>query len=84
MLIVLLIAPLTAYLPVAAMGGVILVVAYNLIDFHHIKKIVRTSRSETTILGATFATTLLVDLEFAILLGVGLNLFMFVMNTHWQ
>ena len=37
MIIVLLIAPLTAYLPIAAMGGVILLVAYNLIDFHHIK-----------------------------------------------
>ena len=36
MLIVLLIAPLTAYLPIAAMGGVILLVAYNLVDVHHI------------------------------------------------
>jgi len=35
--IVLLIAPLTKFLPIPAMGGVILLVAYNLIDFHHIR-----------------------------------------------
>ncbi|MGB5640899.1 MAG: SulP family inorganic anion transporter, partial [Sedimenticolaceae bacterium] len=44
MVIVLLIAPLTAYLPIAAMGGVILIVAYKLIDFHHIANILRYSR----------------------------------------
>jgi SulP family sulfate permease len=36
-LILLLVAPLTAYLPIPAMGGVILLVAYGLIDFHHIE-----------------------------------------------
>ena len=54
MVIVLLIAPLTAYLPIAAMGGVILIVAYNLIDLHHIGDILRYSRSETSILLTTF------------------------------
>ena len=38
MLIVLLVAPLISYLPMAAMAGVILLVAYNLIDFNNIKK----------------------------------------------
>jgi MFS superfamily sulfate permease-like transporter len=28
----------TAYLPIATMVGVILVIAYNLIDFHHIRE----------------------------------------------
>ena len=58
MLIVLLIAPLTAYLPVAAMGGVILIVAYNLIDFKHIKLILSNSKSESSVLIATFLATL--------------------------
>ncbi len=45
LLILLLIAPLTAYLPIPAMAGVLLLVAWNLIDFHHIAMIIRTSRS---------------------------------------
>lgn len=81
MVIVLLIAPLTAYLPVAAMGGVILLVAYNLIDIHHIKQILKASKSETAILLTTFLSTLFLELEFAIYLGVLLSLVMFLART---
>jgi SulP family sulfate permease len=80
-LIVLLVAPLTAYLPVAAMGGVILLVAYNLIDFHHIYKILSFSKSETAILLTTFFATLFLELEFAIYLGVILSLVLFLAKT---
>lgn len=79
--IVLLIAPLTAYLPIAAMGGVILLVAYNLIDFHHIKEIIIFSKSESTILLVTFFATLFLELEFAIYLGVLLSLVLFLAKT---
>jgi SulP family sulfate permease len=81
MLIVLIIAPLTAYLPVAAMGGVILIVAYNLIDFKHIRQIIKYSRSETAILATTFFATLFLELEFAIYLGVLLSLIIFLART---
>jgi len=81
MLIVLLIAPLTAYLPVAAMGGVILLVAYNLIDFHHIKHTLSFSKSESSILITTFLATLFLELEFAIYLGVLLSLIIFLAKT---
>jgi len=81
MLIILLVAPLTAYLPVAAMGGIILIVAYNLIDFHHIKHIIKNSKSETAILLTTFFSTLFLELEFAIYLGVLLSLIIFLART---
>ncbi len=81
MVIVLLIAPLTAYLPIAAMGGIILLVAYNLIDFHHIKKTLTFSKSESAILLTTFFATLFLELEFAIYLGVILSLVMFLAKT---
>lgn len=81
MLIILLIAPLTAYLPVAAMGGVILIVAWNLVDFHHIKQILKYSKSETAILLTTFLATLFLELEFAIYMGVLLSLVIFLART---
>ncbi|HHC74255.1 MAG TPA: SulP family inorganic anion transporter, partial [Thiothrix sp.] len=80
-LIILVISPLTAYLPVAAMGGIILLVAYNLIDFHHISHILKHSRSETAILLTTFFATLFLELEFAIYLGVLLSLVLFLAKT---
>ncbi len=81
MVIVLLIAPLTAYLPVAAMGGVILLVAYNLVDFHHIRETLFNSRSESAILITTFLATLFLELEFAIYMGVLLSLVFFLAKT---
>ena len=81
MAIVLLIAPLAAYLPVAAMGGVILLVAYNLIDFEQIKHVLESSKAETAILLTTFFATLFLELEFAIYLGVLLSLVIFLART---
>ena len=81
MIIVLLIAPLTAYLPIAAMGGVILLVAYNLIDFKHIKHTLSFSTSESSVLITTFLATLFLELEFAIYLGVILSLVLFLAKT---
>ncbi len=81
MCIILLIAPLTAYLPIAAMGGVILLVAYNLIDFHHIKRIMTFSKPESAVLVTTFLATLFLELEFAIYLGVLLSLILFLAKT---
>ncbi len=80
-LIVLLIAPLTAYLPIAAMGGIILLVGYNLIDFHHIKGIIRASHAETSVLIVTFLSTLFLELEFAIYAGIFLSLLFYLNRT---
>jgi len=81
LLILLLIAPLTAWLPVPAMAGVLLLVAWNLIDFHHISTIVRTSRQEAAVLAITLLSTLLVELEFAIYVGVMLSLLLYLNRT---
>lgn len=80
-LILLLIAPLTAYLPIPAMAGILLLVAYNLIDWHHIHSIVHTSRAEAGVLATTFFATLFLELEFAIYAGVMLSLIMYLSRT---
>jgi SulP family sulfate permease len=80
-LLLLLIAPLTAYLPIAAMGGIILLVAYNLIDAHHIRIVLKTSAPESAVMLTTFAATLLLDLEFAIYAGVLLSLILYLNRT---
>lgn len=81
MLTVVLIAPYTAYLPVPAISGIILLVAYKLIDFQHIKTILKSSRRETTVMIITFLSTLFLDLEFAIYLGVIFSLIFYLQYT---
>ena len=80
-LILMLVAPLAAYLPIASMAGILVMVAYNLIDFHHIKIILQTSRSDAAVLITTFLATLFVQLEFAIYVGVLLSLVLYLNRT---
>ncbi len=79
--IVLFAAPYAAYLPVPAMGAVILLVAYNLVQPHYVLKVARVSKREASILLVTLLSTLFLDLEFAIFAGVMLSLSLFLMRT---
>jgi len=81
MLILVAVPGITAYLPLPAMAGGILLIAWNLIDIHHIGQLVRTSRQETLVLATTIAATLLVALEFAIYIGVLLSLVLYLKRT---
>jgi SulP family sulfate permease len=81
LLILLFLAPLAVYLPTAAMAGILFVVAWGLIDFHHIGEILRASRQETAVLGVTFVATLTLQLEFAIYAGVLLSLLLYLNRT---
>jgi SulP family sulfate permease len=72
-MILLLVAPLASYLPTAAMAGILFLVAWGLMDFHHILSIIRSSRSETVTLFVTLIGTL-IDLEKGIFFGILLSL----------
>src|SRR5438093_833722 len=80
-LVLLAVAPLVAYLPIAVVAGLLFLVAWNLIDFQRIRKILATSRGEGTVLAVTFFSTLLLDLEFAILVGVLVSLVLYLNRT---
>ncbi len=79
--LVLAFAPLTAYLPNAAMAGLLILVAWRLIDFYHIRNVIRADRKETLVMAVTFFGTLFLELEFAILLGVMLSLMIYLRRT---
>ena len=81
LLLVLLLSPLFAYIPIPAMAGLIMLVAWKLIDFREIRHILTTSPSESVIFVVTFAVVLLVDLEFAIYAGVIVSLSLFLRQT---
>jgi sulfate permease, SulP family len=71
-------APALRFLPIASMAAILFLVAYSLIDWHHIGTILRTSRSESAVLIATLLATLFLQLEFAIYVGVALSLLLFL------
>jgi len=80
-LVVVLAPGITSRLPLAVMAGSILLIAWNLIDFGSIRYIFGSSRSEAGILLVTFFSTLLIELEFAIYIGVLLSLAVYLRRT---
>ena len=79
--IILLLSDLTAYIPIPSMAGILLLVAYGLIDTHHIRLIMKTDKYEALVLGVTFIATLLMAMQFAIYIGVVLSLILYLKNT---
>jgi len=79
--IVLLVAPLTSYLPKAAVAGLLFLVAWRLINFSQIRKILRADKNEAIILAITFFGTVFFSIEFAILAGVILSLMIYLRKT---
>jgi len=80
LLVLLMVAPLAAYLPNAAMAGILFLVAWGLIDFHHISHIWHTSKTESAILAATLVGTLF-NLEAGIFIGVFLSLVIYLYRS---
>lgn len=80
-LLLLFAAGITAYLPTATMSAIIMIIGYKLIDFNHIKKILKTSRTETAVFSVTLLSTLFLSLEFAIYSGMFLSLVMYLQKT---
>jgi SulP family sulfate permease len=80
LLIVLLVAPLAAYLPVASMAAILFIVAWSLIDFHHISEIIKLHKRESVVLAITFFGTL-VDLEKGIFVGILVSLIFYLYRT---
>lgn len=79
--ILLLVAPLVSYLPLAVMAAILFMVAYSLIDAHYIRAVLRTSRQETIVMALTFFAALFADLEFAIYAGVLMSVMVYLTRT---
>jgi SulP family sulfate permease len=80
-LILLFVAPLVAYIPTPAMSGLIMLVAWRLIDVKEITHILTSKSPETVILLLTLAAGLLVQLDFAIYVGVIASLCVFIYDS---
>ncbi len=74
-------APYARYIPRAAIAGVLLAIAWGMIERHQIRRVFKTSRSEVTIMAATFIATLTQPLDFAILAGILFSLAFFVIRS---
>jgi SulP family sulfate permease len=72
-------APLVAYLPMAALAALLLIVAKNMAEVRHFAHIVRVApRSDVLVLLACFSLTVLFDMVIAVSVGVVLAALLFM------
>jgi SulP family sulfate permease len=72
---------LAGHIPQASLAGVLLVIAARMIDWHGMKRLWDASPETRLLLVETFAATLLLPLQWAILLGTGTALIIHIANT---
>ena len=78
LLFMLLAAPLAAYIPLAALAGVLAVVAWNMAEKHEFLTLLRSSRGDAVVLLATFLLTVFRDLTEGIVVGFALGAVLFI------
>jgi SulP family sulfate permease len=76
--ILLFFAEQAARIPMAALAGILLVVAWNMGEWQHFLHLFRSPRSDVAVLLTTFALTVLVDLTVALQAGIVLAALLFL------
>jgi len=70
--------PLVSRIPLAALAGILVVVAWNMSEYRYFIQSCRINRYETAVLLTTFMLTVLTDLTIAIPIGFVLSLLLFM------
>ena len=78
LLFVLLAAPLASYIPLAALAGVLAVVAWNMVEKQAFATLLRASSGDAVVLLATFLLTIFRSLSEAIVVGFALGSVLFI------
>lgn len=71
-------APLVAYVPLAALAGVLAVVAWGMMERDEFVTILRASRADAIVVATVFLLTVFRDLTEAIVVGVALGALLFI------
>ncbi|MEW5987367.1 MAG: SulP family inorganic anion transporter [Chloroflexota bacterium] len=74
-------APLAAYLPRAALSGILIVTAVGMIDRREMARIWRGAREDAVIMVVTLLGTLFLQIEFAVLAGILLSFALYILRT---
>jgi SulP family sulfate permease len=78
---VMLAGPLAAKLPLCALSGVLVVVAFQLIRVEDIRRTLRATRSDAAVVLVTFVVTVFLNIQFSIYVGVLLSIGLHLAKT---
>jgi len=78
LLILLFLGPLTKYIPMACLAGVLVVVSYNMSEWRQFKALLKMPKSDVSVLLITFFLTVFFDLTIAIEVGLIMAVVLFI------
>jgi SulP family sulfate permease len=78
LLIMLVFGHWAALIPLPTLAAILMVVAYNMSEWHSFVKMLRSPRSDVAVMLVTFALTVIIDLTVAIQIGVILSAMLFI------
>jgi sulfate permease, SulP family len=71
-------APLASYIPMAALAGILMVVAYNMGEWREIPQLLKLTKTDISVWSVTFALTVFADLTVAVEAGMILAALLFI------
>jgi sulfate permease, SulP family len=71
-------APLASYIPLAALAGILMIVAYNMGEWREIPQLLKLTRTDISVWLVTFALTVFADLTVAVEAGMILAALLFI------
>ena len=78
LVIIVLLAPLAAFVPLATLAAILFVVAYNMGEWRHIGRIWRLEWADKSVWMITFALTVMADLTVAVEVGMALAALLYI------
>src|SRR6266571_439690 len=71
-------APLASYIPMAALAGILMIVAYNMGEWREIPQLLKLTKTDISVWAVTFALTVFADLTVAVEAGMILAALLFI------
>jgi sulfate permease, SulP family len=71
-------APLASYVPMPILAAILLVVSYNMGEWHEIPKLLKQTKTDVSVWFVTFLFTVMADLTFAVEVGMILAALLFI------
>jgi len=78
LVILLVAAPLTRFIPLAALAATLMIVSYNMGDWAEVPELLKLSKTEISVWLTTFALTVFADLTVAVEIGMVLAMLLFI------
>ena len=83
-IVILVFGTAVGYIAMPALAGLLMVVGFRTVKPANIKAVWKTGAMQATVMGVTFVLTMLIPLQYAVLVGVGISMILYIINQSNQ